>query len=576
MAFTSLPANSVDAKSPIDDFLMGLIKDDLDDLNSRVIAAGSAPHFFTITGRLSYLSGTRRSVAQAIVTKEFTPTQFRAVLKRSGLGGTLRMDIRKATSPKTPITEIAHQYNAATQSIAQAGSSLSTQSITRFATQLSTQSITHAKGAKNIQSIILIGTMEIGGTIYDNLVQYNVDSTFDSDTVNGDSVVVASATSGGNNGTFVIIEKNRGGGNNFVCVNASGVAQTGAAGTVQEKIMSYNYTNPVATAGFTAGYAHEFASHTTGANNGDLLVYKVNEGGNNVWVKNATGVVQAGVAGTLDTNFWVFAMSSAVSTTDYIVGERAKTASHSTGGNNAAALEIIAVNSGGNNVVLYNTSGATQGGAAGNVNTNRWVYALPTDPSSQITAGHNVYLNGHTNALNDGTFVVKEVNRNASNNVVVYNESGVAQGGTTGNVYTTRKLVKFSSDQSAVYSTDSYIEMWGCVDTSYNWFISRAPYQVLEVNRGGGANYNVVIENAAGAAQASPCGYIQVEMRSIFTVAPSIAVDLTSLEPNQNLQTASTSLAATVIPAQTPLLFYITEYMTGTDNQGEDLSCSIL
>jgi len=566
MAYVEIPAGDVDAKSPVDDKLMEQVNDNLIDLDSRTIAAGAKPFQLELQGKLKFITDWKRSICYGILNEAFQPSRCRFILKKSGLSGTLAFDIRKHTTPKTVITGIDHQYSAATQSIAQKGSSLSTQSIARTGTQILTQSITHAKAAQNIQSIILLGYVDDLGS---NCVQYNLDAAISADTVIGDSIVMAGASAGANNGTFTIIDKNRGGGFNVVIANASGVAQTGAAGTTQEKIMSYNFTNPVAS-DFEAGYQHVFASHTAPANNGTLLVYARNNGGNNVWVKNATGATQAGVAGTLDNNFWRFAMTSAVSTTDYIVGEAAKTASHTTGANNVGALEIIAVNSGGNNVVLYNPAGVAQAGVAGNVNTNRWQYNLPSDPTSQITAGDTVYLSSHTTAANNGTFVAKELTSSA---IIVYNTAGVAQAGVAGSSVTTRKLIKFAADQSAVYSTDSWIEMQGCVGSTYNYIQERAPFKVLQVNRGGGANYNVVIDNPTGASQASPSGYVQLEMRSLFTSAPSLAVDVTSIEPNQMLVGTSTAFVVASIAAQTPIALYLTSIPTGDPR---DLTVTLL
>lgn len=559
MAFISLAASEVDAESPIDDALMGKIKDDLDDLNSRVIASGAKTYVFEVMGDLDHLTAMKRSICFAVLNEQFIPTRVRFLLKKSGSGGTLGLDLRKQTTPKTPIIGIDHQYSAATSSIAQAGSSLNTQSIVRATSQILTQSITHAKASKNIQSIILLGTVDGLGS---NLVQYNLDTTVDADTVVGDGIVFASATSANNNGTFAIVEKNRGGGNNVVISNSIGVAQTGVAGTAQIKIMSYNFINPVGTL-FAANYQHLFSGHTSALNDGTKTVYARNQSGNNIWVKNNTGVTQVGVAGALDTNFWIFALTVAASTTDYVVTEKAKTAAHTAPGNNSGGLEIILVNSGGNNLVLYNTAGVVQGGAVGNINTNRWVYSLPTNPASQVSVAQTVRMSGHTSALNDGTFTVKEVNRATLNNLVVYNESGVAQGGAAGLVAHTRKLVKFSADQSLIYSVASYIEMQGCADNTYNYANFYAPFRVLEVNRGGGANYNVVIDNPTGNSQASPAGYVQTEMKSIFTVAPSIASDLTGLEPNQNINGTTTSLDPTTIAAQTPIMLYLTSMQTG-------------
>lgn len=563
MSFTSLTNAEVDAKSPIDDALMGKVQGDLDDLNSRVIVAGASPFLIEVIGKLDYIRYQKTSLAMGIVNAAFTPSRCRFMLKKSGTSpsGTLGFDLRKHTSPKTPITSILAQYSGLTTSIARAGAGNSTQSIARASAQISTQSITFAKAVNNVQSIMLLGAEDTQGA---NLVIYNLASQLDSDTLVGDSVVISGCTTGANNGTFTVVEKNRGGGSNVVVTNASGVAQAGAVGSLQVPIISYNYTNPV-NALFTAGYSHKFTTHTTGANNGTFLVYAINQAGNNIWVKNSVGVVQAGVAGTADTNLWIFALSVAASVTDYVVGESAKTSGHSSGVNDVAALPIIAVNSGGNNLVLYNSAGATQGGVAGTINTNRWVYAMPTDPSSNVSAGYGVYLTAHTNALNNGYFVAKEVNRSAANNVVVYNESGVAQASTPGLLVTTRKIVSFSADQSAVYSTASYIQMQGSSERLYNYFWAYAPFQVVQVNRGGGANYNVVIECAdstvyAAADQASPSGYVQVEMRSIFNTAPTLAYSVTGVEPDRNIVGTSTDLIATVIPTQTPLMLYMTTY----------------
>jgi hypothetical protein len=513
-------------------------------------AGAVTPFVWEVMGKLSPLRSYKRSIAIGLVNAAFTPSTCRWSLKRSGLSGTLGFDIRKHTAPKTPIIGIDAQYTAATSSIAQQGTAINTQSIARATTQIATQSITHAKAALNINSII-----SLGGSLW----QYNLASALSSDDLVGDSIVVASATSGGNNGTFVIVDINRGGGVNVVVTNASGVAQTTAAGTVQSKIMSYNYSVAV-NAHFTAGEIVNLASHTTAANNGNTFaIYAINQGGNNIWVKNATGVLQAGVAGTADCNRFTYAYTAAASSTDYIVGEKAKMASHTTAANNGN-FTIKAVNSGGNNIIVYNSAGVVQAGVAGNALPNRWKYNLPSDPTAQVTAGDTMYMLGHTSAANDGVFTIKET---TVSTVVVYNESGVAQASTPGNVYTTKKLVKFSSDQSTVYSTASYIEMASTSSGLYNFADNRAPYQVLQVNRGGGANFNVVIDVPMALPQANPAGYIQLEMQSVFSSVPSISVDLTGTVPNQNIVGSSTNLNATLIPANTPVMLYITSMMVG-------------
>ncbi|MFN8741541.1 MAG: hypothetical protein ACK5YR_16570 [Pirellula sp.] len=553
MPFIPLSTAETDAKSPMDDNLWLKVKDNFDDLNSRIVAAGSKTFLLELQGRLSILRPYKRSICSGITNFAFQPTFAKYLLKKSGSSGNITFDLRRTTSPDTPIIGIDHQYTAATQSIANTGTAINTQSIARATAQIATQSITHAKSTSAIQSII-----NVGG----NFWQYNLNASFDSDTVVGDSILVASATAGANNGTFVIVEKDRSNGSNFVVSNASGVAQTGVAGTAQPKIMSYNYVNPV-NAQFAVNEIVNLASHTTGANNSNAIpIFKINQSGNNIWIKNPAGVVQAGAAGTADCNRWIFTYSTAVLTTDYIINEAAKMAAHTSGGNNGN-FNIVAINSSGNNLIVYNPAGVVQAGAAGNANTNRWTYALPTDPSSQIIAGDTVFLSGHTNILNDGVFSVGQVNR-SGNNIVIYNPAGVVQAGAVGNVFTTRKLIKFATDQSAIYTAlTSFVEIQGCPNGLYNFADGRSPYQVLQVNRGGGANYNIVLDVPRAPSQASPAGYIQLEMKSIFSSLPSLAIDVSGNVPNQNLIGSSTSFVTSTIPENTPILLYIISMMGG-------------
>ena len=215
MTFVALTAEEIDAKSPLDDALFEKIKDNFDDLDSRVVTAGNSPFVWEINGPLNVIKNFKRSIAFGLVNKEFTPSVCRFMLKRSGISGNIAFDIRKHTRPLTPITGIEHQYSASTSSIAQQGTSSSTQSIERSYTQINTQSITHAKSALNVQSIIAVQ-----GT---NRWRYNLDSTPDSYYAVGTYVTFASCTAGGNNGTFAIKEVNQDGYPCLVIENASGV-----------------------------------------------------------------------------------------------------------------------------------------------------------------------------------------------------------------------------------------------------------------------------------------------------------------------------------------------------------------
>lgn len=547
-----ISASQTDAKSPVDDILMDSIRLDLDYIESQLATLNPA-FVWNVDGPLTPLRVYKKAIDIGFNFKDFVPTTCRTVLKVSGSSGNLEYDIRKHTSPKSAITGIAHQLDLATQSIANVAPAAATQSIARSTPQINTQSISFAKATIAVNSIV-----QVPGT---NKWRYNLASAPDADWAIGDSFLAAGCTAGGNNGTFALVEINQSGAPSVVVTNASGVAQTGAAGTIQLQLMSYNYTNPV-NSEFVAGEQSVFASHTTGANNGTFTVYAVNSGGNNVLVKNATGVVQAGVAGTLDTSRWKYTYSAPVSATDFIVGEKAKMATHTTSANNGN-FPITSVNNGGNNIVVYNTLGVAQAGVAGTANTNRWIYAMPSDPTASVTVGDNMQLESHTTPANNGLFTIKQINRLATNNLVFYNENGATQAGVAGNTRHTNKIVSFASDQSASITTSSYVELRGCPSGLYNEAAVRAPFRVLEVNRGGGSNFNIVINNPNAPLQASPAGYVWTEMKSIFITPPSIAADLTGLSPNSWVKNVNTSLVAAQIDANTPMGLYVTSMQGG-------------
>lgn len=323
------------------------------------------PYRFVINGPLVGLGTTRKRLDGAIIQKPFIPSIFKAGLETNGKTGSLKLDVRQHSEVAIPIIGVDCKDTAATQSISKLGSSLATQSINRTVGQFLTQSITRAKSQLSIASII-----QVQGT---NKWRINLTSTPDVDWSVGASVTITGATTVGNNVTAIIEDKNVDSSNNFIITNATGAQQLGAVGVINLALFSYNSLAPVSTQ-FVPGENVLFATHTTAANNGNKAIYKINQGGNNLWVYNATGVVQATVIGTSNVNRWTYAYLSAVSTTDYIVEEKALFAAHTTAGNNGSFV-IKAVNQAGNNIVVYNELGATQAGILGNVNTNRWVYA---------------------------------------------------------------------------------------------------------------------------------------------------------------------------------------------------------
>lgn len=564
----TITAAQVDAKSPIDERLMQAIRQDLYDLDAAIAAAGAFDYQFKLNGYLKRLrigDGTttfipRRRVDGSMISKATTFTSARVMLEQPGDSGTLEVDIRRYTTPNVALAGIEHLFTDAITSIGRAGSSLSTQSITRTASQISTQSISRWKSQLSIQSIVPVSRAfsELGdvyGNTYRNMYRINLSGTVDSDWKAGDTVTVASASNSGNNGTFTILFTNLDGGNNVVVNNSSGAAQDSVAGTVDLDAWKYVFTNPVDSE-FVAGEYAVFASHTNAANDGNKIIYATNQGGNNIIVKSSTGVAQGSAAGNANNTRWKYALASAAPS-DYVVGEAAFMSSHSSGSNDGNFL-IVAVNSGGNNIVVSNYSGVAQGGAAGNIQTQRWTYVFSSDPSSEVSAGDYVWTDDATSSINRGQFVVKQVNRSGGFNIVVYNSSGTTQASSGGNMQSSKVKVKFSADQSSYITTSSRLTLFGLPVGSDGMGLD-GDYDVTEVNRGGGGNYNAVVSMylAPRSRSVSASGRLVLESKSLFDTRPSITYTDFAGKWAQLSTNAVFNATQAVVPANTLIMMDI-------------------
>lgn len=550
----------VDALSPVDDTLMGAIRSNLLNLDSQITGGGSAfaPVVqFKLNGPLDQLSGGKaKRIDVAYVSNAQTLSNCQLYLDQPGTSGTLEVDLRKLTTPKVPITGISAQYSAQIQNVFRAGTAMNTQSITRTTEQIATQSIEQWKPSLNVLSIIGLGG---------NLWQYNLSAAPDADWMVGDTVTFSSCTDAGNNGSFEVVRVNDYGSASVIVSNASGVEQVGAAGTCVLRAYAYNFVDPVDPE-LVAGEKAELAGHTDAGNNGKLTLYGVNLAGNNLIVKNAIGEEQNDPAGTADVLRFSFNMSIPVSTEDFIVGDTVTGASHTTAGNNGS-FRITAVNSGGNNIQVYNENGVPQGGIAGTVDSCQWVISLPTDPSSQVESGDEVYLSGLTSSGNNGQFVVRQIKRANLNNITVENVSGAQQGAVGGTIAHTKKLVKFASDQSDLFTVGSWIEIDGVPSSFYSTRETSAlGHEVLEINRGGGASYNVVIKvDGAAPEQNAPAGWVALESRSIFSTTPKIAIgsSRTRQDTDALVQTTGAVFSDGTLAAGTRLAFYVLSVPSG-------------
>lgn len=512
--------SQTDAKSPIDAQLMDAIREDLNYLDSQIGGGGGGGtvYNFRANGVLAQLKpllslGYGKRLDGALVMSPTTFSSAKLSLLRGGSSGTVEVDVLRHIPVNQPVSSITAQYLGATQSIGRLGTALNTQSVSIATPVISTQQITKVKPALNIRSII-----NIGGTRW--LYTFTGSTLLDADYQVGDSILFAGATAPANNGEFVITQVNYDGLPSVVVTNASGVEQVTATGTAILSMYSFVYLATV-NPNFAVGESVIFAGHTFAGNNGTRTIYAINLAANNIVVKYAGGQEQAGVAGTATCSRWVYSYAAPVDITHYVVGERALFASHSSGANNGSFI-IRAVNAAGNNLVVTNTAGVSQAGAAGNVNTLRWLYSLPTSPVGSIAIGDFVELVNHTTPANNGLFQVKEVNRFAVNNIEVYNETGAAQAGIAGTVTTALKLVNFDVDYATTYlAGSSKVLLEGLKSQSDNLVDE---FNVVEVNRGGFTNYNIVIYAPYLDLQGGPAGRVATEARSIFTVRPKIEI----------------------------------------------------
>ena len=509
--------SQTDAKSPIDQQLMDAIRLDLNYLDTQIGGGGGGSTstfrangpLYPLRNRLAYGAGNK--IDGALVLAATTFTRCRLSLLKGGSGGTLEVDVKRHIAVNHPITKIEAQYQGATQSIGRLGSALATQSVSVATPNISTQLITKVKPSLNIRSIV-----NIGGSNW--LYTFTGSTILDSDYMIGDSILFAGATNALNNGEKVITQVNYDGLPSVVVVNASGVEQVTVTGTGILSMYSYQYLAAV-NANFVAGELVTFAGHTLAANNGIKTIYAVNSGANNIITKHVGGATQAGVLGTAACSRWVYTYLVVPDVTHYVVGELALFAAHTTPANNGSFL-IRAVNSGGNNIVVTNTAGVTQAGALGNVNTLRWVYATPVNVSSSIAVNDYVELTAHTTPANNGLFQVKTVNRNAVNNIEIYNAAGVAQAGIVGTITTAYKVVWFEIDYGASYvANTSKALLEGLKSQTDNLELE---FYVKEVNRGGFTNYNIVVYGEYLDLQGGAAGRVAAEARSIFTTTPKI------------------------------------------------------
>lgn len=530
MAYVYVPNTDIDFKSPIDETLMLQMRDNDEFLLASISAGGTpSPLQFKVNGPLAVLRGQITSnidngnqIDGAMISEVQGWSRVRLGLRKSGSGGKVRIDIKRHRRVNHAITSIAHQLELTTQSVGRLGTAINTQAITLRTPTISTQAIVRTKAQINIQDIISLGS---------NRWRLNLEGgvLLDADWLAGQKAVISGATNGTNNKEITIDYTNEDGHPSLIFTSVTGVNELNSPGVVNLQMFTYTFVNPVIAAGFALGESAIFAAHTTAANNGTFAIVRINDGGNNIIIYNTTtgAIPQAGVVGTVQSTRWVYTYLTAVLTTDYVVGESVLTATHTTPANNGTFV-IRAINDGGNNLVVTNVAGVAQAGAVGTSNTNRWIYTFTPDPSLSIAVGDLISGFSHTAGGNNIVGLdVKELKRLALNNLIVYNVNGVLQAGAAGSVRSEKMIISFISSQAASYLINrSLITIKNAFDVNNN----KVYLPVIQIDRGGGANYNVTVKNpaaltsAASLTQAYPMGQVDYESRSLFSTLPEISV----------------------------------------------------
>ena len=559
-----IAAAQTDAKSPIDQQLMDAIRLNQEYLDSQIGGASAGGIInFRVNGYLNRIKallaqGAGKHLDCGIISNNVTLTAAKLYLENAGTSGALEVDVLRHKEVQHGIDSIEAQYTASTQAVGRVGSSLNTQAISRATPNINTQSITYAKPALSISSIIAIPPEEYGGLSDYWLITFTGATLLDSDYETGDYVVISGATAGGNNVTKGIERVNYDGLPSIVINNNTGVEQLAPAGSADLKCHEFTYLASV-DPNFTVGEILIQTGH--GFTGGAMTIFKTNQAGNNIWLKHLD-IINTGVpAGSVQCGRYVYSYAAPVDATQYIVGEKANFSGHTSGSSNGQ-FEIITVNDGGNNLKVFNIGGLVQAGVAGIADTLRWVYSMPTDPTTSVTIGDSFKFSGHTSAANDGTFEIKLVNRFAVNNLEIYNPSGVTQGAAAGSVESNLKIIKFRADYSSIYTAGtSKAALEGVVITDTD----KKEYDIVEVNRGGFSNYNIVIEAESVLIEAGSKGRVAREVRTIFIDRPRLEIDNTN-----NTSTArflqkdlSATLEASAIDADTILSMDILEVPEG-------------
>lgn len=333
-------------------------------------------------------------------------------------------------------------------------------------------------------------------------------------------------------------------------------------------------------------------------NDGIFEILEVNrDNAYNLVLNIPSGANQLIAQGTARALIAVYTFPAAVEAQAFAVGEQVNFTGH-TNAVNDGDYDIFAINSGGNNIVIKRvTDLVEQPAPAGEARTYRWAYnMLETVNTAAFAVGEDVLIAGHTNAVNDGTFELKEINYNG-NNIIIYNTAGTLQPTAAGTVTTYRFVYLLNLNPANSLEVGDTVDIIGATNSANNGnfevkflefnatdsfviynpagvdqplaggtaskaefvvvlYEDAAPFflagqsqvelkgtqsgsndgifKVTDVNRTNISPFNLVVEIIGGAAQQFPAGQVVTEISSIFTSIPSFTV-------NQDLYTIDLS-----------------------------------
>lgn len=196
----------------------------------------------------------------------------------------------------------------------------------------------------------VIGT----GTVQLNYAKYTMSSSVGTEFVVGENALAASHTSANDNGNKTIFFVS--GNDLYLKSSTAFVAQTGAAGNINVNRWKYA-TSVTPSTSLVVGENAKMASHTTGANNGNFPIKVVAASG--VTVYNEAGVAQAGVAGTINTNRWIY--NGSLGSYTYFNSDSQVTIQNTTTAANNGTFNVVEVgNPTAYDFTIYNEAGVAQ------------------------------------------------------------------------------------------------------------------------------------------------------------------------------------------------------------------------